>query len=226
MPDLVVCDIHLPRLDGYGVASQLKSDPSLRHIPLIAVTALAMAGDHERVLKAGFDAYITKPIDPQSFVKQIESHLVPHQRADAPAAAAGRADGAQTRPPTRARVVVVDDLPANHLLLRSLLEPSGYAVIPAGTAHEGLAVTRSTRPDMIISDLHMPDTTGVELLRWVKADPDLKEIPFVLITSSAWGEHDRESAYALGAAMFIVRPIEPPKLLAEIERCLKLTGSS
>jgi two-component system cell cycle response regulator len=71
-PDLVICDIQLPGLDGYTIAARLKSDSALKCVPLVAITALAMVGDRERVLAAGFDAYISKPIDPMSFIGQIE----------------------------------------------------------------------------------------------------------------------------------------------------------
>src|SRR4051794_39310670 len=63
-PDLVACDIHLPGVDGYGVAKALRADPTFNGMPVIAVTALAMVGDRENILAAGFDGYITKPIDP------------------------------------------------------------------------------------------------------------------------------------------------------------------
>jgi CheY-like chemotaxis protein len=74
-PDLVICDIHMPKLDGYGVVAQLKSDPLMSSVPVIALTALAMVGDPDRVLKTGFDGYISKPIDPETFVQQIETWL-------------------------------------------------------------------------------------------------------------------------------------------------------
>jgi CheY-like chemotaxis protein len=74
-PELVLCDIHLPSLDGFGVARDLKSHPALRNIPLVAVTALAMVGDRDRILSAGFDGYITKPISPETFVAQVEAFL-------------------------------------------------------------------------------------------------------------------------------------------------------
>ena len=74
-PDLIICDIQLPRLDGYQVAHALKSHPALRSIPLIAVTAYAMVGDRDRILGAGFDDYIAKPIVPELFIKQIQSHV-------------------------------------------------------------------------------------------------------------------------------------------------------
>lgn len=77
-PDLVVCDIDLPRLDGYALAGQAKADPAIRDIPLVAVTALAMVGDRDRALRAGFDGYLTKPIEPETFVQDIERYLPPH----------------------------------------------------------------------------------------------------------------------------------------------------
>src|SRR5262245_9928300 len=57
-PDLIICDVQLPGMDGYEVARWLKSDSQLRTIPLVAVTALAMVGDRDRVLAAGFDGYL------------------------------------------------------------------------------------------------------------------------------------------------------------------------
>ena len=74
-PDLIVCDIDLPRLDGYGVARALNTYPAFRRTPLIAVTALAMVGDREKVLAAGFDGYIGKPIEPTTFVRDVETFL-------------------------------------------------------------------------------------------------------------------------------------------------------
>jgi two-component system, cell cycle response regulator len=72
---LVLTDILMPGLDGYELAERLKGEARLAAIPLVAVTALAMAGDRERIKAAGFDGYISKPIEPQSFVAQIESYI-------------------------------------------------------------------------------------------------------------------------------------------------------
>lgn len=78
LPDLILCDLALPKLDGYGVARRLKADPSLKRIPLIAVTASAMVGDRDKVIAIGFDGYITKPITPETFVADVEKHLHKH----------------------------------------------------------------------------------------------------------------------------------------------------
>jgi CheY-like chemotaxis protein len=74
-PDLVICDVHLPLLDGYAVVRQIRSNPRLHHLPVVAVTALAMVGDREKLLAAGFNGYISKPIEPEMFVETIEQFL-------------------------------------------------------------------------------------------------------------------------------------------------------
>jgi two-component system, cell cycle response regulator DivK len=74
-PDLVICDLQLPGIDGIELAKRMKAEPGLAHVPLIAVTAYAMVGDRERVLSAGFDGYIAKPIDPETFATQVTAFL-------------------------------------------------------------------------------------------------------------------------------------------------------
>jgi CheY-like chemotaxis protein len=74
-PDLILCDLSLPKLDGFGVARRLRAEPSLRAVPLIAVTASAMVGDRDKVIASGFDGYISKPIAPETFVAEVESYL-------------------------------------------------------------------------------------------------------------------------------------------------------
>lgn len=82
--DLIICDVHLPTIDGYEVARQLKNDPKLCQVPLIAVTALAMVGDRDKVLAAGFNGYIAKPIAPRTFVKEVETYLNIEPQASPP----------------------------------------------------------------------------------------------------------------------------------------------
>lgn len=74
-PDLVLCDLQLPLLDGYGVLQQLRESEECRDVAVVAVTAFSMRGDEHRVLTAGFDGYLAKPIDPERFIGQIEAFL-------------------------------------------------------------------------------------------------------------------------------------------------------
>jgi two-component system, cell cycle response regulator len=74
---LVLADILMPGIDGYEFARRFKADPLLSSTPLVAVTALAMPGDRERVTEAGFNGCIAKPIEPQTFVATVEAYLRP-----------------------------------------------------------------------------------------------------------------------------------------------------
>jgi two-component system cell cycle response regulator DivK len=74
-PALILLDIQLPKMDGYAVAQELKSNPELSDVPIVAVTSYAMAGDRERILAAGCTGYIEKPINPETFMAQVEQHL-------------------------------------------------------------------------------------------------------------------------------------------------------
>jgi two-component system, cell cycle response regulator DivK len=76
-PDLIILDIQLPGMDGYAVARALKSDPRLKSIPIVAVTSYAMVGDREKCLAVGAEGYIEKPINPESFVAEVERFLTP-----------------------------------------------------------------------------------------------------------------------------------------------------
>lgn len=74
-PALILMDINMPDVDGYTLTNQIKSDPELFNIPVIAITANVMKGDRERTLDAGCDGYIEKPIDVDRFIEQIERFL-------------------------------------------------------------------------------------------------------------------------------------------------------
>jgi two-component system, cell cycle response regulator len=215
-PDLILCDIQLPGADGVEVCRQLKQDPELQKIPLVAITAYAMVGDRERMLGEGFNGYLSKPIDPQTFIADMALYL--------PAVTVERRVSATTtnRAPVKANgatVLVVDNSPANIKLSRSILESVGYRIIEASGVDEAMTLLAEQSPDVILSDLHMPVKDGFDFIELVKADGELRKIPFVLISSTVWGDRERERSLSLGAAQFIIRPIEPAALIDEIESC-------
>lgn len=70
-PSIILLDIQLPEMDGYAVAAELKKDPEIADIPIVAVTSYAMAGDREKILSAGADGYIEKPINPDTFISEV-----------------------------------------------------------------------------------------------------------------------------------------------------------
>ena len=82
-PDLVICDLQLPLLDGYGVLRALRELPAYARLPIVAVTAFSMPDDRKNVMRAGFDGYLSKPIEPETFVAYIEAFLPPTLRLQA-----------------------------------------------------------------------------------------------------------------------------------------------
>ena len=76
-PDLILLDIQLPGMDGYAVARALRLVGSLRSTPIVAVTSYAMVGDREKSLEAGCNGYIEKPINPDTFVAEVEKFISP-----------------------------------------------------------------------------------------------------------------------------------------------------
>jgi two-component system cell cycle response regulator len=221
-PDLVLCDVQMPKLNGYELAARMKATDDLKGIPLVAVTAFAMVGDREKTAAAGFDAYLSKPIDPETFVQQVARLL--------PAELRSVANG-QTAQPTMAAVektvaagptiLAVDDGPANLELAVSLLEPLGYKVNTARHVRDALESARGERPDLVISDVCMPEGSGFDFLREWKNDPDLSAIPFIFLTSTMVEQKDRARALAAGADAYLIRPIDAQQLLAAVETHVK-----
>lgn len=74
-PDLILMDLQMPEMDGFDTLRAIRAESELREVPVVAVTALAMVGDRDRVLGAGFDGYLPKPIEPERFTEEIEGYL-------------------------------------------------------------------------------------------------------------------------------------------------------
>lgn len=227
-PDLILLDIHMPRMDGYEVARLLRAESECSRIPIIAVTALAMVGDRERILASGFTGYIAKPLDPETFPAQVNGYLGSRLQTGAqPAVQWLQQKAPEKAAPRRNKsvVLVVDNLQTNIDLVRSVLEPSGFKVIAALGAREGFDLAQRTKPDLVLSDIHMLHHDGYDFLRMMRTTPEMSRIPFVFLSSSVMSAQERERALQLGAMKFISRPIEPQMLLQELSACIPKQGA-
>lgn len=216
VPDLVLCDIQMPSMDGFELLRLLRDDRRFSRTPVIGVTALAMLGDRERILAAGFDGYLTKPIAPETFVIEVEKYLPPQsmKRPERPMQTGGVAQA--TAPPIRGGAgyaLVVDDISANVDLLRHLITSLGVAVRSATSAEDALRIAGETKPDLIISDIHMPGQDGIDFLAAAKTDPVLKDVPFLLVSASVPSVEDRRRADAIGVDGMLIRPLDPEVVL-------------
>ncbi len=211
-PDLIICDIHLPKLDGYGVVAALKKDEQLRHIPVLAVTALAMVGDRERLLAAGFDGYLGKPIEPDSFVTELEAFLATAHPPDLPPAA------------RRATILIVDDHVLNREFLITLLGYGGHRLLEAPSGVEALKMVKQELPDLIISDILMPNMDGYEFVTRLHSDPATAAVPVIFYTATYREREAIHMAETCGVRWVLPKPSDPDVILRTVHEALGMNA--
>ncbi|MBI5562849.1 MAG: response regulator [Deltaproteobacteria bacterium] len=119
------------------------------------------------------------------------------------------------------KILIVDDNPENLYMLEGLLKGGGYEVVTATDGVEAIAKLKKPPFGMVISDILMPRMDGYGLCRACKQDEALGKIPFLLYTAAYTNREDEEFARGLGAARYVVKPIEPVELLRIIEEVFK-----
>ncbi len=120
-------------------------------------------------------------------------------------------------------ILIVDDQPANLLLLRYILDEAGYTTHAAATGAEALALATSLRPRMMLLDLGLPDIDGLTVTRRLRADTGARALIIVAVTAQAMAG-DRETAIAAGCDGFITKPIDTRTFLATVEAFLTRGG--
>lgn len=224
-PDLVLCDIQMPVLDGFAVASLMRAEPGLARVPLLALTAAAMPGDRERALASGFVAHVTKPIDPPAFIALVEAQLAtgggePPVPSREPSHGGGSLPPDCLAPRPGMVLLTVDDRPVLRELKQQLLEPAGYTVLGCDSGEAALRILAARHVDAVLSDVVMPGMGGFELLRHLRAAPATAGLPFVFLTATALAESDRRKGLVLGADDYLTRPVDPLELLRALRRVM------
>ena len=118
------------------------------------------------------------------------------------------------------RVLVVDDLAYNRRALKGVFQSAGYQVATAEDGEAALRAIRTDRPDLVFTDILMPKLDGFQLCRAIKTDPSLAGTIVVFYTGSYVDPKDREFGMALGASAYLMKPLEPRELLAEVSRAV------
>jgi adenylate cyclase len=122
-----------------------------------------------------------------------------------------------TRPPA---ILVVDDLPANRLLLESILVPNGYDVLPASSGPEAIELLKARSVDLVLLDVQMAGMNGYEVCRRIRSDEKTSFLPVVIVTSHS--EEARVDAIEAGADDFIMKPFNQQELLARVRSLLRI----
>jgi two-component system cell cycle response regulator len=217
-PDLIVLDVQLPDIDGYQVLSLLRADAGIRDTPVIAVTAFAMVGDRDHALQAGFDGYLSKPLDPATFVGSIETFLPRHLHGiGAEPSWAGEAEpAASVASATADRRLLVGQISDVSLgVLRSALQPHGYALNVAPTALELRTVAERDQPHLIVVELDPPRGYGYNLVNLAAETGAALGVPVALVVP-----HDSRRPLPGVDLAVIHSPIDPERLLAQLSELL------
>ena len=117
------------------------------------------------------------------------------------------------------RILVVEDQEDNRRILRLLLTNAGYELIEAVTGEEGVSLAESGRPDLILMDIQLPGLDGYEATRRIKANPALRQIPIIVVTSYALSGDDVK-AFEAGCDAYVTKPFNPRQLLAKVREYL------
>ena len=119
----------------------------------------------------------------------------------------------------RKKVLIVEDNELNMKLFHDLLEVHGYETLQTRDGREALELARLHRPDLILMDIQLPEVSGLDVTRWIKADETLKRIPIIAVTAFAM-KGDEEKIRSGGCEAYIAKPISVTNFLETIERVL------
>ncbi len=182
-PAGVVLDILLPGIDGWDVLAQLKADPVTAAIPVIVVSMLDERG---RGFALGATEYLVKPVGKEQLLAALYR--------------------AAAMPEQKRTVVAIDDDPLAIELVRASIEPEGWTVLGAATGQEGVALITERKPSAVLLDLLMPGMDGFEVVEALRADPNTKSIPVVILTSKSMTRQDKERLQ--GRITYVARKTE------------------
>jgi signal transduction histidine kinase/CheY-like chemotaxis protein len=182
-PAGVILDILLPGIDGWEVLAQLKADPVTAAIPVIVVSMLDERG---RGFALGAAEYLVKPVGKDQLLAAVYR--------------------AAAIPERKHTVVAIDDDPLAIELVRASLEPEGWTVLGAATGQDGLALIRERQPSAVLLDLLMPGMDGFEVVEAMRADPGMKSVPVVILTSKSMTQQDKERLQ--GRITYVARKTE------------------
>ncbi len=194
-PAAITCDVMMPHMDGWTVLHTLKADAQTSDIPVIMVSMLQ---DKHLGFSLGAADFLTKPVD-QGRLHSLMRKLVHQQHA---------------------HVLVVEDDPVSSDMMVRFLQKEGYAIHTAANGREALNILRQTPCHLILLDLMMPLMDGFELLDVLRGQPELADIPVVVVTAKELNEQDKKRLHGHVEDIFQKGTMKREQLLEEIRSLL------
>lgn len=218
--DLVLCDVGMERMDGFTFCKKVRENDKYRILPFIFVTAQGSFEDKEKALEAGGDDLITKPFDVNELLLKVQALL---RRSEIYKTYGTKKRIEQTVQEDIAKIVLVDDDISLAKLFHYNLTKAGFDCAVANSVEDGLKLVKQHSPDIIISDIMMPEIDGFEFRRRLLKDEELKSIPFIFLTSKG-GEEDILEGYDLGITDYVLKTAGPRVVVAKVSAIIKSLG--
>ena len=234
IPDGIILDLMMPEIDGFAVLEKIRGRSATVNIPVLILTAKDLTPEDFKKLSANNIQQLVQKgdIDRDSLLSRIRSmvegktwakfetkSLKP--RADTPKPIISQAKQAQNRRPggEPASILLVEDNPDNMATIKAILQDR-YRILEATDGEEGLQMARETRPDLILLDMSLPKMDGFTVVRNLKDNVELSNIPVIAMTAQVM-KGDREKILAAGCDDYIAKPIDPAGSLKKIDEWLK-----
>lgn len=236
-PDLVLLDIVMPKISGMEVLETMHSDEIMRQVPVIIISNSGQPVEIEKAKALGIKDYLVKAeFDPEEVVEKVKNVLKENSFARSPdvriikekvTTNKGKENmqennpAKQTAPLEKSKVLVVeDDQFLRDLIVRKLNE-EGLDTIQAIDGEEGLRLTREKKPAIVLLDIILPGIDGFEVLRQMKADPSINNIPVVML-SNLGQKDDIDHGLKLGAVDYLIKAhFTPGEIVEKVKEVLK-----
>ena len=214
--DIVITDLHMPEVDGFGLAEKIRKNPGSTHIPILMLSSGSQPSDRHRCRDLGIAVCLTKPVQPSELFDALLDELTKAKPERAEEIVAQQLT--DDKGPTL-KVLVAEDNAVNRLLARKLLEKHGHTVSAVENGREALAAIERERPDLVLMDVQMPVMDGLEAIRAVRAKEQSSglRLPIIALTAHAM-KGDRERCLDAGADDYLTKPIRAGELFAALAR--------
>jgi two-component system, sensor histidine kinase and response regulator len=217
---LLVSDVHMPQIDGFGLAEMIRADASLSDLEIIQLTSAGKHGDQLRCEELRIAGQLTKPVK-QSELYNVVIRTLGMEDPDANGWVSFREPQAGELPPLR--ILLVEDSLANQKVALALLSGAGHTIVVANHGQEALTILETQKFDVILMDVQMPVMDGLEATAAIRASETAidEHQPIVAMTAHAMSG-DRQRCLDGGMDEYVTKPVHPESLFKAIAAAMNI----